>query len=556
MISKYNAIPPIDIPDRVWPSKQITHAPNWCSVDLRDGNQALVVPMNLERKLEMFKLLVDIGFKEIEIGFPSASDTEFEFTRKLIEDGLIPDDVTVQVLTQAREYQIEKTFESLRGVDKTIVHLYNSTSPAQREIVFRKTPDEIIEIAVKGASLIKESAHEFSGKIILEYSPESFSQTEVEFSRDICDAVIDTWKPEGNEKVIINLPSTVEVTSPNHFADQIEWMCRHLRNKNHSIISVHTHNDRGCAVAAAELAQMAGAVRVEGTLFGNGERTGNVDLITLAMNLFSQGIDPEIDVFDFDKMAQIYRGSTGMAISPRHPYIGELVFTAFSGSHQDAISKGLDEYQKKGGIWRVPYLQVDPKDVGRTYEGLIRINSQSGKGGAARVLRDRFGFHLPKVMHPEFGELVKTLADKQGRELSVNELGDCFTNTYIKQNGPLYFKKMRMDIKNDSVLVNVSVIRDDKEIIISGKGNGPIDAFVHGCGGVLGDFNVVEFDEHSLQKGSDAQAVAYLQIEKNSRLFFGVGIDTDISAASVKALISALNRSLTEKENLSTVYCR
>jgi 2-isopropylmalate synthase len=442
---KYGPVPYVDFPNRTWPGKTLQKAPVWCSVDLRDGNQALINPMSPEQKLRFYKLLVKTGFKEIEISFPSASKADYDFTRALIDDGHIPDDVTIQVLTQAREHLIRKTFESIRNSRRAIVHMYNSTSPAQREIVFSKSSKEIIALAVDGIKMIRDQVSSHNGEIVLEYSPESFSQTELSFSSDICNAVIEAWAPAPHEQVIINLPSTVEISSPNVYADQIEYMSGKLIQRKQVIVSVHTHNDRGCAVAAAELAILAGADRVEGTLIGNGERTGNADLITLAMNLFSHGIETGLDFTNHKEISNIYTTCTGMEISQRHPYIGELVFTAFSGSHQDAISKGLHHYQTHKGSWNVPYLPIDPQDISRSYEAVIRINSQSGKGGSAYILEQFYGYTIPKEMHPELGAAVQRYADSKGTELSHNDVYNSFTKEFINVSGPIQIGKFTIE---------------------------------------------------------------------------------------------------------------
>ncbi len=431
-VQKYRPYPQVDLPNREWPSKVIEKAPIWCSVDLRDGNQALITPMNLDQKLELYKLLIKLGFKNIEVGFPSASKVEFDFLRTLVDQNLIPDDVTVQVLVQAREHLIEKTFKSLKGVKHAIVHLYNSTSVAQRKIVFQKSKEEIIALALEGVDLVKKYEANHDGKISLEYSPESFTGTELEFAAEICNAVTARWGISAERKVIINLPATVEMATPNVYADQIEWMGRHLNNREHILISTHTHNDRGTSVAATELALLAGADRVEGTLLSNGERTGNVDIITLALNMYTQGLDPELDFSDITTVLDVVERCTDMKTHERHPYVGELVYTAFSGSHQDAINKGL-AYQrtKEDDFWEVPYLPIDPDDLGRNYEGIIRINSQSGKGGIAYVLEDTYGYSLPKKMHPEIGKIVQDVTDKQGRELEIEEIFDIFKQSYL-----------------------------------------------------------------------------------------------------------------------------
>ena len=435
LIKKYRPYPVIDLPDRTWPSKVINQAPTWCSVDLRDRNQALIQPMNLDQKLLMFKMLVDVGFKEIEIGFPSAAEVEYEFCRKLIEDDLIPTDVEIQVLTQARPHLIEKTFKALEGAKKAIVHLYNSTSTLQRRVVFKMSKPEIIELAVAGAKLVVEEAKRYPQiQFRYEYSPESFTGTEMDYAIEICEAVVDVFKPTPKKPIILNLPATVEMSTPNIYADQIEWFCREISCRDSVIISLHAHNDRGCAVAATELALMAGGDRVEGTLFGNGERTGNVDLVTLGLNLFTQGVDPKIDFTDINHLIEVYERVTDLAVGVRHPYAGELVYTAFSGSHQDAINKGIDMYDAEHeALWEVPYLPIDPTDVGRSYESIIRINSQSGKGGVAYIMDKEYGYKLPKAMHPDFGAVIQQVTDKEGRELQHEEIRVAFVDEYLKK---------------------------------------------------------------------------------------------------------------------------
>ncbi|MFP4416740.1 MAG: 2-isopropylmalate synthase [Chitinispirillaceae bacterium] len=564
--NKYQAFESISLENRQWPSKTITEAPRWCSVDLRDGNQALINPMSRAQKMRFFEILVQAGFKEIEIGFPSASQIEFDFSRDLIDGNRIPDDVSIQILTQAREHLIARSFEAVKGSKRAIIHVYNSTSPAQREVVFRKSPKEIIDIAKKGVRQIKELSRRTQTEIVLEYSPESFSQTELPFAKDICDAVIDTWMPQGDEKVIINLPSTVEVASPNVYADQIEWMSTRMQNRRHAIISVHTHNDRGCAVAAAELAQMAGAQRVEGTLFGNGERTGNTDLVTLAFNLFSQGIDPQLNFSDPASVVQTYMECTGMPIHPRHPYVGELVYTAFSGSHQDAISKGLNSYHRGDNtVWNIPYLPMDPRDIGRSYEAIIRINSQSGKGGAAYILENRFGYRLPRVMHPEFGGIIQKTADLKGCELTAKQVHDCFQMEYIKRDTPFSLhtlqslgQKEQTAGDDGPISISAQVKHDNTIMQITGQGNGVLDAFAAALkqNGVP-PFRLLSYDEHSLQEGSNAQAVCYIRIEvQDGGHYFGVGVDTDIARASARALVSAINRSYPKRSRRCTVAAK
>lgn len=549
---KYRPYPQIDLPERHWPSNTITKAPIWCSVDLRDGNQALITPMNLDKKLELFNLLLTLGFKHIEVGFPSASKVEFDFLRTLVERNLIPDDVTIQVLVQAREHLIDKTFESLRGVKKAIVHLYNSTSVAQRKIVFQKSKEEIIALALEGVDMVKERAATFEGEIMLEYSPESFTGTELAFAAEICNAVTRRWGISETRKVIINLPATVEMSTPNIYADQIEWMARHLENREHVIISTHTHNDRGTSVAATELALLAGADRVEGTLLANGERTGNVDIITLALNMYTQGIDPTLDFSDIDHVVSVVEHCTQIDTHVRHPYVGELVYTAFSGSHQDAINKGMAmQRNKQDAFWEVPYLPIDPDDVGRSYEGIIRINSQSGKGGVAYILEDNFGYQLPKAMHPEIGRIVQAVTDDLGRELTPDEIKEIFEKTYFEPKEHISFIDYAITsrmTKERPLTCELTYRYNNQEITSSGEGNGPIDACKHALvKGYPNPFIVRSYSEHSCGEESSAKAVAYMQIEntKSMESYFGVGSDTDIAIASVKALFNALNRAFT-----------
>ncbi len=543
--TKYRAFPRVDLPDRTWPDKHITHAPIWCSVDLRDGNQALAIPMSVEEKLEMFALLCEIGFKEIEIGFPSASDIEFEFCRRLIEEDRVPDDVSVQVLVQCREPLIRRTFEALKGAKRAIVHIYNSTNPAQRRIVFGMTREQIRDIAVEGARLVKQLASENpQTQWVLEYSPESFVLTELDFSLEICSAVSEVWEPTPDRKIILNLPTTVESSTPNVHADQIEWFCRHLPNRESAIISLHTHNDRGTGVASTELALLAGADRVEGTLFGNGERTGNLDIVTVALNLFSQGVDSDLDFSDLPRVIEIYERTTRMEVPPRSPYAGELVFTAFSGSHQDAIDKGLKAQKvSEDGAWAVPYLPIDPRDIGRDYKAIIRYNSQSGKGGAAWLLEQNYGFDLPKPMKINFGQLMNQYADESGVEVTHEEVYALFKREYLDQTVPYAFVSFRSNEDDDGVHIKAKVERDGETLEISGSGNGPIAAFVaalHDAGAP--DFTFVSYSEHSLSGGADAQAAAYVEIEFNGAQLFGAGVDASIERASVRAVLSALNR--------------
>ncbi len=542
-MSKYSRSQQFSYPSRTWPSQTIEKAPHWCSVDLRDGNQALANPMNPVKKMMYFKYLVSMGFKEIEISFPSASRDDYDFTRAIIEQGLVADTTTIQVLTQARSHLIEKTFDAIRGCKRAIVHVYNSTSPAQREIVFRKNRKEIITIALDAVKQIRDYAVKHDGQIILEYSPESFSQTEVDFASEICNRVVETWNPQDDEKVIINLPSTVEITTPSIFADQVEYMIDHFDKRNNIIVSVHTHNDRGCAIAAAEMAMQAGAERVEGTLFGNGERTGNADIVTIALNLYSQGIDPQIDVNNIPEIRTMYQECTGMDIHKRHPYAGELVFTAFSGSHQDAISKGLAHYRHARGQWNVPYLPIDPTDIGRTYDAVIRINSQSGKGGASYIMETVYGFQIPKSMQPSFGKTVQQTADTLGRELNHHEVYECFNKYFLIR--PECFSIQSFSIAtidgcietHGNVSIKAEIYDYEKKVNISGNGNGSIDAFVNAIEMYGIPCKVLSFHEHSISSGSDSCAAAYIAIsDLNDAIYFGAGIDTDITTASVKAL--------------------
>ncbi|HUX22955.1 MAG TPA: 2-isopropylmalate synthase [Spirochaetia bacterium] len=551
-MAKYRPFPKVKLSDRRWPEQEVTKAPIWCSVDLRDGNQALAVPMNIEEKLEMFDMLVDVGFKEIEVGFPSASNTEFQFVRRLIDENRIPDDVTIQVLTQAREQLIRKSFEAVAGARRAIIHLYNSTSALQRKITFNMSQAQIKEIAIEGTKLVKELVSSVpETKILLEYSPESFSDTEVEFALEVCEAVQAIWKPTPSEKMIMNLPDTVEWAPPNVYADQIEWFCRNLADRQSVVVSVHTHNDRGTGVAATELGMMAGAERVEGTLFGNGERTGNLDIVTVALNLFSDGVDPGLKLFDLPSIQEVYERTTRMEVPPRQPYAGELVFTAFSGSHQDAIKKGMDRRDATGdpqAPWEVPYLTIDPRDIGRTYQAIIRINSQSGKGGVAYILSRNFGYDLPKKMHPEVGEVVNAISDELARELKSEEIFEIFKREYLGEGGGLKLVSLSESPNHEggvsSTECQAVVSHGGKNETIVGRGTGPIDAFVsamkqHGWD----NFQIAEFHEDSLGKGSQTQAVAYIKIESTDGTGrWGAGVDTNITVAGVKALLSAFAR--------------
>ena len=545
--TKYRAFPPVALPDRQWPDRVLTRAPRWCSVDLRDGNQALAVPMNVSQKLELFQALVKCGFKEIEVGFPSASNTEFTFNRRLIEERRAPADVWLQVLVQAREDLIERTFESLVGANKAIIHMYNSTSPAQRRVVFGKSKAEIVEVAVRGAQLIKERLPRLKGtEVMLQYSPESFSATEVEFAKEISEAVMEVWQPTPEWKMILNLPDTVEVAMPNVYADQIEWMCRNLRNRESVIVSLHTHNDRCTGTAATELGLLAGADRVEGTLFGNGERTGNLDLVTVAMNCYQHGLDPGLDFSDLSALCEVYERCTGMTVPPRHPYAGELVFTAFSGSHQDAIKKGLAEWDRGGRThWDVPYLTIDPTDIGREYREVIRVNSQSGKGGVAYLLENEFGIELPKDMQREFGPIANEAVDALGREVSGAELKAMFWREYVERALPWQLEGFETESRNGVVRCHVRVLRDGQAVELIGEGNGPLAALVHGFSQAgVPRFEITHYHEHALSAGEGATAIAYIQVKHaDGRARWGAAVDTNIELASVKAVLSALNRS-------------
>ncbi len=542
--TKYKQYPPVGLDSREWPSKILEKAPLWCSVDLRDGNQALPIPMSINEKVEFFKLLVKMGFKEIEVGFPSASETEFRFLRKLVEENLIPDDVHIQILTQSRAHLIERSFEAIQGVKNAIVHFYNSTSTLQRKVVFKMGREEIKKIAVDGAVLIKNMAKDFKGNIRYEYSPESFTGTELDYALEICEAVMDVIEPTKENKLILNLPGTVEMSTANVHADQIEWFCKNIKNRDTVLISLHAHNDRGTATAATELALLAGADRVEGTLFGNGERTGNVDLVNLGMNFYTQGIDPLLDFSNIDDIIEIYTRCTRMTVGPRHPWAGNLVYTAFSGSHQDAIKKGLEAHKEGGShIWEVPYLPIDPSDLNRVYEEIIRINSQSGKGGVAFVLENSYGYKLPKLMHPEFSKIIQKITDDTGRELSPDYIFSTFNNVYLEIDKP--FKLVDYDIVTNSKItkINAEILDGDKIVHISGEGNGPIDAFFHGVKSLIDDkIKFHDYSEHSLSEGADSKAVAYIGVEINKSIIYGVGIDSSINTASIKALLCALNR--------------
>jgi 2-isopropylmalate synthase len=546
---KYRPFPPVHLPDRRWPDRTLARAPRWCSVDLRDGNQALAVPMNVSQKLELFQTLVACGFKEIEVGFPSASNTEFAFNRRLIEEHRVPDDVSLQVLVQAREALIERTVESLIGAKKAIIHLYNSTSPAQRRVVFGMSKEQIIEVARRGAQMIKDRLGRLEGtEVTLQYSPESFSATEVEFAKEVSEAVMDVWQPTSEHPMILNLPDTVEVATPNVYADQVEWICRNIRDRDALVISLHTHNDRGTGVAATELGLLAGADRVEGTLFGNGERTGNLDIVTVALNLYMAGIDPGLDFSDLNAIRAVYERCTGMTVPPRQPYAGELVFTAFSGSHQDAIKKGLTEWATgKQQYWDVPYLSIDPSDLGREYREVIRVNSQSGKGGVAYLLESQFGIELPKELQREFGPIANEEVDRLGREVSAAELKAIFWREYVERSLPWALEGFEAVNQNGTSHCRARLLHDGQPVELTGEGNGPLAALVHGFSKIkdLPPLDILAYREHALGSGEGAAAIAYIQLKVgDDRVCWGVGVDTNIELASVKAVLSALNRAL------------
>ena len=550
--SKYRPFPPVVLPDRSWPDRVHTRAPIWCSVDLRDGNQALAQPMSVEEKLEYFDLLVATGFKQIEIGFPSASQIEFDFCRRLIDEKRVPADVSLQILCQCREDLIVRSLDALRGAKNIIFHLYNSTSPKQRQYVFGASRDDIKAIAVRGIGWLKQHMGPLiadGSRIRLEYSPESFTSTELDFALEICEAVTDVWQPTADNKIILNLPATVEYTTPNVHADQIEWMCRHLTRRDLTEVSLHTHNDRGTGVAATELGLLAGADRVEGTLFGNGERTGNLDVVTVALNLHTHGIETGLDFSNLTHIREVYERTTRMEVPPRQPYAGDLVFTAFSGSHQDAIKKSWP-HQKPGHPWDVIYIPIDPADIGRTYKAIIRINSQSGKGGVAYILETEFGYQLPKLMHKEIGKVINDLADRNGTELSPAEIHAAFQQEYIERATPaLVLREFRTTERGAQVTSEAELIVRDAPapLRFAGTGNGPIDAFVRGLAatGRVPAFDVQSYNEHSLGSGAEARAVSYIQIKlADGRTLFGAGVDTNIELASIRAIVSALNRAL------------
>lgn len=551
---KYKPFNPISLPERKWPSASITKAPIWCSVDLRDGNQALVNPMGVENKLAFFDLLVELGFKEIEVGFPSASDTEFNFIRRLIEENRVPDDVTLQVLCQARESLVAKTFEAVKGAKNVIFHMYNATSPAQRKYNFAKSKEEVVKLAVDGIKYIKKYLPTVKEtNVQLEYSPENFSQTEMDFALEICSAVVKEWGVSAKNKIILNLPTTVECSLPNQFADQIEYFCEHLPERKNCIISLHNHNDRGESVAQCEMGLLAGADRVEGCLFGNGERTGNLDIVTVALNMYTQGVDPELDFSDLSFVTSEFTRFTGMQIHPRTPYAGELVFTAFSGSHQDAIRKAMQAREKENDNtnWDIPYLAIDPHDIGREYEGIIRINSQSGKGGAAYILESEFGISAPKAMHPVIGAVIQSFADEKQREISSQEVYDLFAAKWLKTKVPLnvieinerHIEGERGVEGTEHVQATATIEYEGKRMIVNGTGNGPLDAFVNALHRTTAPvFNITAFHEHSIGTGSDTQAMAYVELSfENGNKVWGVGKSSNVGRAGIAAVVSAIN---------------
>ncbi len=547
--TKYKPFPPIDIKDRSWPDRVISEAPTWCSVDLRDGNQALIEPMSVTQKKKMFELLVEVGFKEIEVGFPAASQPDFDFVRSLIEEDKVPEDVTIQVLTQARPELIQRTFESLKGARQAILHLYNSTSVVQREKVFKTDKAGIVEIAVEGAKeVVRCAAQQTETEWVFQYSPESFTGTEVDFAVEVCDAVNAVWQPTPENPVIINLPATVEMATPNVYADQIELFGRLIKNRDSVIISLHTHNDRSCAVGAAELAVMAGAQRVEGTLLGNGERTGNMDIVIMAMNLYSQGIDPKLDLHDMDRIVSVVRECTQIDVHPRQAWSGDLVFTAFSGSHQDAIKKCLDIYEE-GTPWEIAYLPIDPRDIGRTYQDVIRVNSQSGKGGVAYVLSNKFGFELPRWLQIEFSRVVQKSTEDSGGEIHPDEIWDLFNNHYLNNEKVLSLENFTIEKQEGRETFKAHIDYFGKDIAISGEGDGVLGAFVEGLKSAINlDFEVMEYGEHALGQGADAEAVTYIQIRCDGRRYSGVAISKDIIASSLDAFMGAASQMLSEQQ--------
>ena len=547
--TKYRPFPQIEIEKRTWPDKVITEAPIWCSVDLRDGNQALIEPMSVGQKKRMFELLVEVGFKEIEVGFPAASQPDFDFVRSLIEEDKVPHDVTIQVLTQARPELIRRTFDSLKGARRAILHLYNSTSIVQREKVFKTDKAGIIDIAVEGAKEVKRcAAAQPDTEWIFQYSPESFTGTEVDFAVDVCDAVNDIWKPTPERPSIINLPSTVEMATPNIYADQVELFCRNIKNRDSIIVSLHTHNDRSCAVGAAELAVMGGAQRVEGTLLGNGERTGNMDIVVMAMNLYSQGIDPALDLHDMDRIVSIVRECTQIDVHPRQAYSGDLVFTAFSGSHQDAIKKCLDTYEE-GSPWEIAYLPIDPRDIGRTYQDVIRVNSQSGKGGVAYVLANKFGFQLPRWLQIEFSRVVQKKTEDSGGEINPDQIWDLFNKYYLESEKVISLENFKLEKQEGREFFTAQIDYFGKEIPISGQGDGILDALVEALKGSINiDLEIMEYGEHALGQGADAEAVTYIQIRYEDKRYSGVAISKDIVTSSINAFMGAASQLLSEQQ--------
>ena len=547
-VTKYQPLPKVDLPNRQWPDRTLSAAPIWCSVDLRDGNQALAQPMSVDEKIEYFDMLVGIGFKEIEIGFPSASQIEFDFCRRLIEENRIPDDVSIQILCQCREDLILRSLEALTGAKNIIFHLYNSTSPHQREYVFQATRSDIIRIATHAVTFLKKSMNPLvvgGSRIRLEYSPESFTSTELDFALEICEAVTDAWQPTPDNKIILNLPATVEYATPNIHADQIEWMSTHLTRRNLTILSLHTHNDRGTGTAATELGLLAGADRVEGTLFGVGERTGNLDIVTVALNLYTHGIHPGLDLSRINAIREVYERCTRMEVHPRHPYAGDLAFTAFSGSHQDAIKKSW-ERQSAEKPWDVLYIPIDPADIGRSYKAIIRINSQSGKGGVAYVLEKEFGYQLPKLLQKELGRLVNDLSDQKGTELTAQDVHQLFLESFLIRDGAVALEAFRAIDRSDLVTCEADLRLQGSPVTVRGSGNGPIDAFVQALAGTsLPAIEILNYSEHSLGAGAGARAISYIQIKvPTGRTFYGVGSDTNIELASIHAIVSALNRAI------------
>ncbi|MDA9636263.1 2-isopropylmalate synthase [SAR86 cluster bacterium] len=549
-VSKYSAFKAVNLKDRTWPNNQITKPPIWCSVDLRDGNQSLIEPMGRERKLRFFSMLVELGFKEIEVGFPSASETEFNFVRELIEKNLIPEDVKIQVLTQARDHLIKRTFESVKGAKNVILHLYNSTSTVQREVVFKQDKKGIKKIATDGAMLVKDLADaNIETNWQFEYSPESFTGTELEYAVEVCNAVNEVWQPSEDKKTIMNLPATVELSTPNIYADQVEWMCRNLENRENVIVSLHPHNDRGTGIGAAELGLMAGADRIEGTLFGNGERTGNVDIVSLALNQFTQGIEPGLDFSDINKVVREVEYCNQLPVHPRHPYAGDLVFTAFSGSHQDAIKKGFDAMRESNDPkWRVPYLPIDPEDVGRSYEAVIRINSQSGKGGVAYIIEKDHGLSLPRRLQIDFSKVIQKIADQTGKELEADLIWKTFDESYINLNGVFEYIGHEITSKNNSEGTQIDVIsltikKNGNKVILSGEGNGPIDSFINALSHNLKiNIKVSNYHQHAISSGSDASAAAYIELLVEKESVWGAGIDPNTVIASFRAIVSGLNK--------------